>query len=67
MNTLRRKSNLYNSAVISGSVILFPSAGRGDVAENCYGVISVKSVMSSILSIGETFTRKIVLRMNEGS
>lgn len=42
MNTLKMKNSRFCSAVISDSVILFPSAVReDDVAENHYGVICV--------------------------
>jgi hypothetical protein len=51
---------LFYSAVISDSVILFPSADRDDVADNYHGVISVKIIMNSMLSSCETFTRKML-------
>lgn len=60
MNTQRRKGSLFYSAVISDSVILFPSADRDDVADNYHGVISVKIIMNSMLSSCETFTRKML-------
>lgn len=58
MNILKKINSLFYSAVISDSVILFPSAGReGDMAENDQGVIYVTEA-DSMPSLCETFIKK---------